>query len=119
MGMALNAASKHPEEAKIFLNWIGSANFAEIFNANLPGFFALSNHVVEIDDPISEEFLKWRQEYEGTFRITYKTISSSEVFNTDTELNRVATLVMNGVMTPVEACEHLEEGLASWYEPHQ
>ena len=47
MGMGMNANTQHPEEAQLFLEWLGSAEFAELWNNALPGFFAMSNHVVE------------------------------------------------------------------------
>ena len=85
----------------------------------MPGFFALSTHSVTIEDPLAAEFLSWRATHKSTFRIAYKTISANEAFNTDNELTHVGALVMNGDMTPQEAGDYLEAGLASWYAPHQ
>ena len=119
MGMALNANAENPEEAKEFLNWLGTAGFAEMWNNELPGFFSLSNHVVDVTDPLAQEFISWRAECDASFRNAYKIISRSQDFNTDTEINRVTALVMNGEMTPEEAAEFIQDGLASWYEPQQ
>ena len=115
----MNAATEYPDEAKVFLNWLGTAEFATLWNASFPGFFALSNHEVAIEDPLANTFVGWRGTHDSTFRITYKTISASEVFNTDNELNTVAAQVMNGDMSPQDAGDYLEAGLASWYAPHQ
>src|SRR5207253_16446 len=38
-GMGLNKASEHKEEAKVFLQWLTTPEFAEKFANNLPGFF--------------------------------------------------------------------------------
>lgn len=109
--MAMNAATKHPEEAKIFLNWMGTPEFASLWNATMPGFFNLSSNPVTVTDPIANEFLSWLKTYQSTFRITYKTISNSKVFNTDSELTTVAAEVMDGKMTPQQAGDFLQNGL--------
>lgn len=119
MGMALNAHAKHPEEAKVFLNWLGTAEFAELWSNALPGFFPLSEHPVQVTDPLAKEFLSWRSQCKTTFRNAYKILSRGEDFNTDTEINRVTALVMNGEMAPQEAAETIQTGLESWYEPQQ
>lgn len=42
-GMGLNAASEHKEEAKIFLEWMTTPEFAGIMGNELPGFFPVNN----------------------------------------------------------------------------
>lgn len=116
MGMGLNANAQHPEEARLFLDWLGSAEFAELWNNALPGFFAMSNHVVEASDPMVQVYAGWRQHCGSSPRNAYAILSRGEP-NTDSELIRVTQLVMNGEMTPDEAAQTVQAGLASWYEP--
>ena len=42
IGMGLNAASKNKEDAKKFLEWLATPEFAELYANALPGFFPLS-----------------------------------------------------------------------------
>ena len=51
IALGMNAATKHPEEAKIFLDWVASQEFAELYSNALPGFFSLSNAVDHPDRP--------------------------------------------------------------------
>ncbi len=41
-GMGMNAATEHPEEARLFLEWMTTAEFANLFANLLPGFFPLN-----------------------------------------------------------------------------
>jgi len=116
MGMGLNANSEHPEEARLFLEWLTTPEFGKLLNNNLPGFFAMSNHVVEATDPLVNEYASWKQSCEGSPRIAQAVISRGEP-NTGGEIIRVTQLVMNGEMTPEEAAEEVQAALASWYEP--
>src|SRR5690606_41466663 len=50
IGLGLNAATKHPEEARKFLEWVGSPEFAELYANALPGFFSLNSTPVEMQD---------------------------------------------------------------------
>src|SRR5690606_35690803 len=61
IGLGLNAATKHPEEARKFLEWVGSPEFAELYANALPGFFSLNSTPVEMQDPLAKEFVSWRQ----------------------------------------------------------
>ena len=60
IGAGLNAKSKHPEEAKKFLDWVASPEFADIYANALPGFFSLNSTPVKMQDPLAQEFVSWR-----------------------------------------------------------
>ncbi len=61
IAIGMNAASDHPEAARTFLNWVGSEEFAQLYANALPGFFSLSNFDVEMEDPLAQEFVSWRE----------------------------------------------------------
>ena len=46
MAMSMNAASPNKEEARTFLEWIGSEEFSALYANALPGFFPLSKFKV-------------------------------------------------------------------------
>ena len=62
IAIGMNAKTKHPAETKTFLNWVGSAEFADLYANSLPGFFSLSNHTVAMKDPLAQGicFLAWK-----------------------------------------------------------
>lgn len=116
IALGMNAATKHPEEARIFLEWLTTPEFAELYSNALPGFFTLSNHQITLKDPIANEFLSWRNECESTIRNSYQILSRGEP-NLENELWRLSAAVMNGSMTPEQAGAEAQAGLDQWYTP--
>ena len=118
IGMGMNAKTKHPEAARAFLNWLGTAEFASLYSNALPGFFSLSKHTVELKDPLAQEFVSWRKKCKSTIRPTYQILSRGKP-NLETEMGAVSAAVINGKLTPKQAAERLQKGLESWYKPQQ
>jgi raffinose/stachyose/melibiose transport system substrate-binding protein len=118
IAMGMNAATEHSEEARIFLEWMTTAEFASLYSNALPGFFSLSNHTFELEDPVAAEFVGWRQECSSTIRSGYQILSRGEP-NNETQLWEASAAVLNGSMSPQEAADMVQEGLEAWYEPQQ
>ena len=118
IALGLNAKSPNVAEAKVFLEWMTGSEFAALYSNALPGFFSLSNHKVEITDPVANEFVSWRQKCESTIRNSYQILSRGTP-NLENELWNISAQVINGTVTPEEAGKSAEAGLAKWYAPHQ
>jgi raffinose/stachyose/melibiose transport system substrate-binding protein len=118
IGIGMNAASAHPEETKAFLTWAASPEFAEIFANALPGFFPLSSAPVELQDPLAQEFLSWRGECESTIRSTYQILSRGTP-NLENDTWGASVAAIKGTETAEALGQKLQDGLASWYAPHQ
>lgn len=118
IAMGMNAATKHPEEAKAFLDWVGSPEFAEIYSNALPGFFSLSSTPVTQKDPLAQEFVSWRETCKSTIRSTYQILSRGTP-NLENETWNASANVVRGTETPEAAAARLQQGLASWYAPQQ
>ena len=117
IAMGMNAASPNAEAAKVFLDWMGTAEFANIYANALPGFFSLSNHDVPMEDPLAQEFVSWRGECESTIRSTYQILSRGTP-NLETETWGASVSAIKGAMSPADLGTKLQDGLASWYAPH-
>ncbi len=116
IGLGLNAASKHAAQAKVFLEWVASPEFAEIYANALPGFFSLNSTPVKMTDPLAQEFVSWRQKCKSTIRSTYQILSRGTP-NLENETWVESTNVINGTDTPEAAAKKLQAGLDSWYKP--
>lgn len=116
IGVGLNAGSKHPAEARAFLEWMTSAEFATLYSNALPGFFSLSNHSIALKDPLAQQFLSWRQSCKSTIRNSYQILSRGEP-NLENELWRLSAGVLNGSVTPEQAAQEAQAGLDKWYKP--
>ena len=118
IALGMNSKTKNPDAVKAFLNWIGSAEFADIYANSLPGFFSLSNHNIAMKDALAQEFVSWRGKCESTIRSTYQVLSRGTP-NLENETWNASANVIRGSETPEAAGVRLQEGLASWYAPQQ
>ena len=118
IGIGMNSASPNAEAAKTFLAWVASPEFAKIFGNALPGFFPLSSTPVEITDPLAAEFVSWRGECESTIRSTYQILSRGTP-NLENDTWGASVAAIKGNSSPEELGAKLQDGLASWYAPHQ
>jgi raffinose/stachyose/melibiose transport system substrate-binding protein len=118
IAIGLNAASPNAEAARTFLEWVGSPEFAALYANALPGFFPLQNAPVELEDPLAQEFVSWREDCESTIRSTYQILSRGTP-NLENETWNASANVIRGAETPEAAAQRLQEGLANWYEPQQ
>ncbi|MEO7221756.1 MAG: ABC transporter substrate-binding protein [Devosia sp.] len=116
IGIGMNAKSANPDAAKKFLSWVASPEFGEIFANALPGFFALGNTPVAMQDPLAQEFVSWRDQCESTIRSTYAILSRGTP-NLENETWNASVQVIKGAETPEAAGARLQAGLESWYKP--
>ncbi|AGT09888.1 ABC transporter substrate-binding protein [Paracoccus aminophilus] len=116
IGIGLNAASKHAEQAKVFLDWVASPEFAELYANALPGFFPLSNGEVKLENPLAQDFIGWRKNCESTIRSSYQILSRGTP-NLENDMWAVSAGVINGTITPADGAKKLQDGLDSWYKP--
>ncbi|HWJ88065.1 MAG TPA: ABC transporter substrate-binding protein [Pelagibacterium sp.] len=116
IGIGMNANANNPEAARAFLNWVASAEFAGLYSNALPGFFALSNEPVELDNALANEFVSWRQNCESSIRPTYQILSRGTP-NLENDNWLHAANVLAGTETAEEAAKAIQDGLDSWYTP--
>ncbi len=119
--MGMNAKSAHPEETKIFLDWMTTADFATLYANALPGFFPLANVDVKLDNPVAQQFLDWRKTCKSTIRSAYQILSRGDVAkgqtNNENDLWAASAAVLNGSSTPQEAADTVQTNLDAWYKP--
>ena len=116
IAMGMNAKSAHAEEAKKFLEWVGSSEFADLYANSLPGFFSLNSTPVTMTDPLAQEFVSWRGKCQSTIRSTYQILSRGTP-NLENETWNASANVIKGTETPADAGKRLQDGLDSWYKP--
>jgi raffinose/stachyose/melibiose transport system substrate-binding protein len=78
IAMGINAKSPHQKEARTFLEWVASPEFAELYSNALPGFFSLSDYKVDLKDPVAAEFVSWRKTCKPTIRNSYQILSRGD-----------------------------------------
>ncbi len=116
IAMGLNSASKNKEDAKKFLEWTATPEFAELYSNALPGFFSLNKTPVKIGDPLAATMVGWRKDCKSTIRNSYQILSRGTP-NLENELWNVSAQVINGALSPEAAGKQLQDGLDKWYKP--
>ena len=114
--LGANAKSPHLKEAKVFLQWVASPEFAHVFSTALPGFFSLQKGDIEVSDPLAKQFISWRKTCDSTIRPIYQFLSRGTP-NLENDFWVESANVINGTDTPENAAKKLQAGLDSWYKP--
>lgn len=116
MGIGINPASPHREAALQLLEWMSSAEFAELFSNAAPGFFSLSNHFFELNNPVAQQMMSWRDECDSTIRLGAQFLSRGQPAFSE-QLNNLSQAVLLGKTPPADAAEQMQKTLESWYAP--
>lgn len=80
IGLGMNANSDEAKQAaaQTFLQWVAGADFAALYTNAQPGFFSLSSHPIEIDNPVAAEMASWKDECDTTIRLEAQYLSRGE-----------------------------------------
>ncbi|HEX2865211.1 MAG TPA: ABC transporter substrate-binding protein [Deinococcales bacterium] len=116
IAMGMNAATKNPDAARKFLQWMTTQEFAQLYSNALPGFFSLSKFPVKLSDPLAQEFLDWRKTSQSTIRSAYQILNRGKLSN-ENDLWNASAQVLNGSLTPKAAADMVQKNLDSWYHP--
>ena len=117
-GIALNAASRHKEEAKAFLSWMTSADCAEALANELPGFFPMQRETPEITNHHARAFLSLNEDRDTDARFAWEKLREGSP-DGYALMQDAALAVLEGEQTPQEAAEALQTGLAQWFDAAQ
>ncbi len=117
-GIGLNAASRHKEEARIFLQWLTTTNAGTLLGNQLPGFFPMHKDAITLQNPHAAAFLTLAQTLPTDVRFTWEDLMDGTP--SGYALVRDASVaVLRGGMTPQEAADILQKGLETWFLPAQ
>lgn len=117
-GMGLNADSKHPEEARLFLSWMTSPEFGALLGNELPGFFPMHNQPIVLQEEHASKFLALNQDRGQDVRFAWEKLmeGSPDAYSLIMEQG---VAILNGKQSASAAADALQGGLAQWYEPAQ
>ncbi len=117
-GMGLNAASEQKEAAMMFLEWMTTPEFAQLFGNELPGFFPVRSDPPLLSNDHAQTFLSLNEGRGLDVRWAWPALYQGLPDGYNLMQNN-ALAVIRDEMTPQEAADALQEGLAQWFEPAQ
>jgi len=113
LAMGLYVNSPNAEEVITYFNWVLTPEAAEIFVNEFPGMVtyvpAVSN------DPVGQEVIEMTEGSNLVETIFMEELSNQEPSAMMLLIEAMANLA-NGDFTPLEAAEHMQTGLETWYE---
>ena len=119
IGIGINRATAHPEEARMFLEWLMTKDAVELTSQNLPGFYPLNNMgASRSSNPNDAKFLKLVNDYPGDIRWMYAEINDKNPSAPNIVRRSLYDMVTSD-LTSQEAAQRLQDGLGEWYEPAQ
>ena len=117
IAIGMNNTTKHPAEARMFLEWLMTEEAVKLAGENLPGFYPLRN--VDFSAGQNDEpFLKLLHQYETDIRWMYAEINNESPGAAGVVRTSLFDMFSSG-LTPREAAQRLQAGLGEWYEPAQ
>lgn len=116
MGIGVNAASPHRDASLRFLSWLTTKDFASVLANTLHGFFPLSNHLLELKNPLAREMASWRRSCDTTIRINSQFLNRAWPA-LEAELWKTNVQVLRQEISPEEAARHISSGVEKWYRP--
>jgi raffinose/stachyose/melibiose transport system substrate-binding protein len=116
IAMGINSKSKNKADAQVFLNWLASKEFADMYTNKVTGFFSLSKHAIDVKNPVAKEMISWRNQCKSTIRLNAQ-IMSRGTPSMENELWNVSSQVLNGKMAAKDAATQIQTGFAKWYTP--
>ncbi|MFP8778890.1 ABC transporter substrate-binding protein [Hydrogenophaga sp. RWCD_12] len=111
IGMGINPRSQHLQAARTFLDWLGSAEFTQLYANAAVGFYPLADHPVTLADPLAREMMGWRQRCQTTVRLNAQRLNRGEPDMEDAFWT-VNAMVVNRRLTPEQAARRLQRELA-------
>ena len=114
--IALNANAPHKAEALTFLKWVATPEFAKLLEDQLPGLFPLNQHAPNPSDQHGNDFLALNI---GRGRDVRWVLPNTSLPDGRTLMQDASLGVMRGDLTPQQAADQLQNGLAQWYLPAQ
>jgi len=116
-GIAMNPKTKYPTECKTLLQWLYSDEAAAIVSNNIPtGFFTIASNAAKITDAHANAFLQMSKSHPTDVRFVWPRLMSGKPSGYNL-LNDGTIAVMTGKMSPQQAADALQNGLAQWYVP--
>ena len=113
-GLGINANSPNQADAIIFLNWLSSREFANLFAKSLTGFYPLSSFPVVADNVLVNEMLGWRKTCKSTIRLNSQFLERGPE-SVEKMLWDIDAEILNETLTPAAAASKLQNNLDSWF----
>ncbi len=114
-GIAMNKNGKHLEEAKLYMEWLASAEYAQLFMDELPGFFSYTPGNYSLNNDLAKQMQSYVADSVPTVRTVWEKLSAQAPSGNQL-VGEAMLLMYDDVYTPEETVKHINDGLSWYYE---
>lgn len=114
-GIAMNKNTKHLEEAKIYMKWLASSNYAQLFMDELPGFFSYTPGNYTLSNDLAKQMQGYISDSVPTVRTVWEKLSAQDPSGNALVGEAIQSMYAD-VYSPKEAAQHIDDGLSWYYE---
>ncbi|MDA3809124.1 MAG: extracellular solute-binding protein [Spirochaetaceae bacterium] len=112
-GIAMNKNTQYPEEAKKYMKWLASPEYAQLYMNELPGFFSYTPGKYTLSNQLAKEMQSYVAASVPTVRTVWEKLSAQAPSGNELVGEAIQMMYANQV-TPEEAAKLVDDGL-SWY----
>jgi branched-chain amino acid transport system substrate-binding protein len=116
--VGLNAASAHPEQARLFLSWLATPTVGELLSNELPGLFVPHGKIPAAQNPHVQAFLTLIASGNTDVGWAWPQISAKPPDGYSLMMQGAVAVIL-GEKTAQVAADELQSGLAQWFQPAQ
>jgi len=116
--LGVNKDTENLDAVLLFMNWIASPEFPEIYMNIFNGFYSWRTGEYNIEFPMAARQFELINNSLPTSRLTYEGLAAQDPSGT-TLLDQALVDLFNGDFTAAEAAAYVQAGLDTWYEPFQ
>lgn len=113
MGVGINKNSENLEEALLYVNWMATDEFAQLFMNELPGFFSFTPGIYSLDNELSKKMYSYLHGSDKTVRTLWEGFSAQEPSG-NSLMSTALKKLYNNEVSVLEALDYVNSGL-SWY----
>ncbi len=115
-GIAINPASEHIAEAKVFLQWLSGPKASAVLGNELAGFFPMVKQPPTLSNQHANDFLALNAGRGLDVRFPWPLLMSGDPSGYNL-IMQGSINVITGRMSASAAADAMEEGISSWYGP--
>lgn len=112
-GIAMNKNTKYMEEAKTYMKWLASSDYAQLYMNELPGFFSYTPGDYTLNNQLAKEMESYVGDSVPTVRTVWEKLSAQDPSGNSLVGEAIQMMYAND-MTPAEAAKFVDNGL-SWF----
>jgi len=112
-GIAMNKNTKYPEEAKAYMKWLASPEYAQLYMNELPGFFSYTPGTYTLNNELAKQMQSYVAKSIPTVRTVWEKLSAQAPSGNELVGEAIQMMYANE-LTPEQAVKYVDDGL-SWY----